>query len=212
VNTGKELVDLVNDTVYTQKNGVLVSWLPEELESSAVFIKLTEEARRHRNIQIDMGEESAKLKIERYGGRDDGKGQKRGYDHQQQQHQAQQWPQPGPPQGWGKGDMGKMGKMDMGKMGKMDMGKMGMDMGMKGKMDMGKMGMMDKGMGKMDMGKMGMPPMPMPWGMPQDDQGWGAFKGFKPAGKDGGKAMDKGWGPDKGAGKSGKDAGKGWKW
>jgi hypothetical protein len=45
------------------KQNLLEPLIPDDLESNAVFAKITEAARRHRNLMIDMGEEAAKLKI-----------------------------------------------------------------------------------------------------------------------------------------------------
>jgi len=59
-----DVVNLVHDTTrITAKTKVLDSQLDAEMESLQIFVKLTEEARRDRNLRIDLGEESAKLKI-----------------------------------------------------------------------------------------------------------------------------------------------------
>jgi len=59
-----DVVNLVHDTTrITSKTKVLDSQLDAEMESFQIFVKLTEEARRDRNLHIDLGEESAKLKI-----------------------------------------------------------------------------------------------------------------------------------------------------
>jgi len=50
--------------------------IPGDLETQVVFAKITEAARRHRRLLLDMGEESAKLKISR--GSDE-QGQKRDF-------------------------------------------------------------------------------------------------------------------------------------
>lgn len=63
VETFNELIDLVNDTVYATKKQVLESQLDAEMESLEIFTKLTEEARRYRNLRIALGEDSAKLKL-----------------------------------------------------------------------------------------------------------------------------------------------------
>eukprot|EP00439_Symbiodinium_sp_Y106_P045655 s5688_g5.t2 len=42
---------------------VLEPQLPDDLESTNLFVMLTEESRRDRNRRIDMGDDSAKLKI-----------------------------------------------------------------------------------------------------------------------------------------------------
>ena len=50
---------------------VLATQLPPELETYGIFIKLTEEARRYRGLQLDMGEEGAKINIQQgYKGHD----------------------------------------------------------------------------------------------------------------------------------------------
>jgi len=48
--------------VVTDKH-VLDAHLDDEMETLQIFVKLTEEDRRHRNLRIDLGEESAKLKF-----------------------------------------------------------------------------------------------------------------------------------------------------
>lgn len=58
-----ELVNLVEDTIRL-KGSVIESRLPESLESLGIFVKITEESRRDRTRLIDLGEESAKLKIQ----------------------------------------------------------------------------------------------------------------------------------------------------
>jgi len=59
-----DLVDLVKDSVYLTDKKVIASQLEADMESLQIFVKLTEEARRERNLLIDMGEESAKLKVQ----------------------------------------------------------------------------------------------------------------------------------------------------
>jgi len=63
VDAAKELIALVSDTVQVTSSQVMESQLPQDLETFAIFAKLTEEARRHRNLLVDSGEESARLKI-----------------------------------------------------------------------------------------------------------------------------------------------------
>jgi len=63
VETFKELLDLVNDAVYVSKKLVMESQLEAEMECLQIFVKLTEEERRYRNLQLALGEESAKLKL-----------------------------------------------------------------------------------------------------------------------------------------------------
>merc|ERR1711871_1762857 len=59
VQTAEELVRLVSDTIYVPKTKVLQSLVPAELESWEVFAKVTECARRHRALLVDMGRQSA---------------------------------------------------------------------------------------------------------------------------------------------------------
>ncbi|CAE7458753.1 Hnrnpu [Symbiodinium pilosum] len=64
VDSCEELVSMVSDTVLiTGKSKVLEPQLPDDLESTNLFVMLTEESRRDRNRRIDMGDDSAKLKI-----------------------------------------------------------------------------------------------------------------------------------------------------
>lgn len=64
VDSSEELVGLVSDTVLIMgKSKVLEPQLPDDLESTNLFVMLTEESRRDRNRRIDMGDDSAKLKI-----------------------------------------------------------------------------------------------------------------------------------------------------
>lgn len=63
-DTYEEVLQLVRDTVLLNpKRKVLEALLPEELEANNVFVMLTEESRRERNRRVDMGDESAKLKV-----------------------------------------------------------------------------------------------------------------------------------------------------
>jgi len=77
VQTMAELVAMVDDTVSVTAQSVIESIIPGDLETAAVYIKLTEDARRTRIINIDMGVEGAKLKI-RAGG-DNNHGEKRNF-------------------------------------------------------------------------------------------------------------------------------------
>merc|ERR1712194_796993 len=63
VETVKDLITLVNDSVYLSPKDVLETFVEAELESVQVFALLTEEARRDRKLRIDLGEEGAVLKI-----------------------------------------------------------------------------------------------------------------------------------------------------
>uniref|UniRef100_A0A7S1WDV0 B30.2/SPRY domain-containing protein n=2 Tax=Alexandrium catenella TaxID=2925 RepID=A0A7S1WDV0_ALECA len=63
LETFKELVDLVTDSVYVTKKQVIESQLDAEMECLQIFAKLTEEARRYRQLRLALGEESARLKL-----------------------------------------------------------------------------------------------------------------------------------------------------
>jgi len=63
VETCRELLQMVKDTVYVTKVQIIESQLPEELESLGMFVKLVEESRRYRKFRIDLGEESARLRL-----------------------------------------------------------------------------------------------------------------------------------------------------
>lgn len=71
VSTAAELCGLVNDAVHVNKN-ILETLVPAELESFGIFVKITESARRRRRLLVDMGDESAKLKVKQQGGGDNG--------------------------------------------------------------------------------------------------------------------------------------------
>jgi len=62
VNSMTDVVALVNDCIIV-KNKVLASLVPPTFESNVVFAKITEAARRFRLLQLDLGEESARLKV-----------------------------------------------------------------------------------------------------------------------------------------------------
>jgi hypothetical protein len=96
----EDLVELVNDTITVEKS-IISSLVPADLESHAVFAKLTESARRHRSILVDMGDESAKLKLNRQGGGGGG-----GDGDQQHGGQKRSWSDDGGNQGGGKGGWG----------------------------------------------------------------------------------------------------------
>jgi len=63
VESVKDIIELVPDAVYLTPQSVLATGLVEEMESFSVFPKLAEEARRHRNLRIALGQEEAKLKL-----------------------------------------------------------------------------------------------------------------------------------------------------
>lgn len=64
VETMHDLIDLIRDTaVVSRKVKVVETQLPDDLESLGIFVMLTEEARRDRLRRVDLGDESAKLKL-----------------------------------------------------------------------------------------------------------------------------------------------------
>ena len=63
VDTVKELVELAADSVRITDKDTIESLMAEEMENMQVFAQMTEEARRHRKYKLDLGEESAKLKL-----------------------------------------------------------------------------------------------------------------------------------------------------
>merc|ERR1719215_2556540 len=63
VDTYKDLIELVNDAVYVTPKNLVDSQLDAEMESLDIFLKLTEEARRYRNLRLALGEDAAKLKL-----------------------------------------------------------------------------------------------------------------------------------------------------
>lgn len=64
VESCKELLDLVEDALFISSQQVIESQLPEEMETFAMLVKLAEEDRRHRQLQLDVGNESARLNIQ----------------------------------------------------------------------------------------------------------------------------------------------------
>merc|ERR1712039_107425 len=66
--TSENVLDLIRDTVYLTDKQVLASQLDEDMECYQIMIKLTEAARRERALRIDLGDASAKLKIDNYQG------------------------------------------------------------------------------------------------------------------------------------------------
>lgn len=68
VDSVEEVIRLVRDTIIITKNPksklrVIESQLPDEMECLNVFIMLTEEHRRERQRRLDLGDDSAKLKL-----------------------------------------------------------------------------------------------------------------------------------------------------
>merc|ERR1712048_1424425 len=59
-----DLMKLVKDTIFFKKPLVIESQLWEDIECLGVFVKLTEEARRKRLLQIDLGDDSVKIKMQ----------------------------------------------------------------------------------------------------------------------------------------------------
>lgn len=57
------ILDLVGDTVQINNMKCLETLIPSELEKFSVFLKLTEEERRRRQLRVASGEEAAKLKL-----------------------------------------------------------------------------------------------------------------------------------------------------
>lgn len=62
VDSMQELLGLLDDTVWLSQD-VIEPLIPCDMENHNVFVKITEEARRHRELRLQLGEESAKLKI-----------------------------------------------------------------------------------------------------------------------------------------------------
>jgi len=62
VESAKELLDLMDDTVWVTKS-IVEPQIPAELESLTIFVRLTEESRRYRALMLELGDESARLKI-----------------------------------------------------------------------------------------------------------------------------------------------------
>lgn len=192
VNTVAELLALINDCIVVTTKSCLESLVPAELESNAVFAKITEAARRHRLLQVDMGEESARLKVKS----DKKDGWKDGGD----------WS--GRKRSWGEANGGG-GDKKSGTWGQKQTfwGQKKVAPSWSGGKDAGKDGGKDSGKGwnQKEGGKEG----GKGWSQ-KDAGGWrkaggkdgGKNWGGKDAGKDGGKS----WGGKDG----GKDAGKGW--
>ena len=63
VENYEDLVVFVKDTVTFNSQKVLTAHVSDELDNFDVFLKLTEEGRRERLIQADLGDESAVLKF-----------------------------------------------------------------------------------------------------------------------------------------------------
>mmetsp|Transcript_74141 Transcript_74141/g.206076 ORF Transcript_74141/g.206076 Transcript_74141/m.206076 type:complete len:881 (+) Transcript_74141:79-2721(+) len=63
VDSIRELMELVRDSVVVARNNVAEAQLPDDLDSAGIFVMLTEEARRDRIRRIDLGDETARLKL-----------------------------------------------------------------------------------------------------------------------------------------------------
>jgi len=118
----KDVCNLIDDTVFVNQQGILEPVLGDEMETFNVFLKLTEEARRHRHLQVDCGNEDAKLKINQALSSENQNGGKR--DSQGQQFN---W-QPGAGMNPMMNPMNPMAAMQM-QMQKMMTGMMGAQMG-----------------------------------------------------------------------------------
>eukprot|EP00930_Biecheleria_cincta_P096740 TRINITY_DN8853_c3_g1_i1.p1 TRINITY_DN8853_c3_g1~~TRINITY_DN8853_c3_g1_i1.p1 ORF type:complete len:858 (+),score=289.12 TRINITY_DN8853_c3_g1_i1:57-2630(+) len=68
VDETSDLLKLAKEFIFMNKSQVLESLLDEEWEYPQVFVKITEELRRHRALLVAMGDDSAKLKIANAGG------------------------------------------------------------------------------------------------------------------------------------------------
>jgi len=107
VQTTVELIELVNDTVNATKQSVMESLVPAELESNGIFCKITEAARRRRRLLVDMGDESAKLKMKQQGGDNNhGSHANQGNQGNQGQGQKRDWQGHGK-ESWGGDAKGK---------------------------------------------------------------------------------------------------------
>jgi len=132
VDSVEKLVDLVQDTVSIDDKKVLVAELDEERESLDLFLKLTEEGRKRRELLIDSGDESAILKFNQSalnassnGSQKKSGGDKGGKGWQQPQDKGagKGWQQPQAQKGWTPKGMGKGGPQFGGGKGKRPFGK-----------------------------------------------------------------------------------------
>lgn len=62
-DTNQKVIELVKDTVSLNDKKVLVPELSEDLDNFDIFLKLTEDCRRERQLNIDLGEKAAVLKF-----------------------------------------------------------------------------------------------------------------------------------------------------
>merc|ERR1719203_1716425 len=64
VDTIPELLDLIKDMVVVgRKVKVVEPQLPDDMESLGIFVMLTEESRRDRVRRVDLGDDTARLKL-----------------------------------------------------------------------------------------------------------------------------------------------------
>eukprot|EP00439_Symbiodinium_sp_Y106_P048707 s460_g6.t1 len=130
----EKVIDLVKDTVSLGERNMLTPELGEELDNFDLFLKLTEEGRRERDLNIDLGEDEAILKFNQAvlmsqlpipGGSQNNKGYQKGKEKGYQDQKGGKgkpggWPMQGYDGkgfGWGgggKGCMGPMGQMGPG--------------------------------------------------------------------------------------------------
>ncbi|CAE6965614.1 unnamed protein product [Symbiodinium sp. CCMP2592] len=75
-DTNQKVIELVKDTVSLNDKKVLVPELSEDLDNFDIFLKLTEDCRRERQLNIDLGEQSAVLKFKHSALLPSGSGQK----------------------------------------------------------------------------------------------------------------------------------------
>jgi len=130
VDSVEKLVDLVQDTVSVDDKKVLVAELDEERESLDLFLKLTEEGRKRRELLIDSGDESAILKFNQSAlnagsnGAQKGKtGGDKGFGKGSDKGAGKGWQQPQVQKGWTPKGMSKGGPQFGGAKGKRPFGK-----------------------------------------------------------------------------------------
>lgn len=59
----KKLLGMVDDTVYLSPKDLIGNMIGEDMENPQVFVKVTEEARRFRSLQLALGNTDAALKL-----------------------------------------------------------------------------------------------------------------------------------------------------
>eukprot|EP00442_Polarella_glacialis_P001634 CAMPEP_0115120122 /NCGR_PEP_ID=MMETSP0227-20121206/45498_1 /TAXON_ID=89957 /ORGANISM="Polarella glacialis, Strain CCMP 1383" /LENGTH=934 /DNA_ID=CAMNT_0002521721 /DNA_START=70 /DNA_END=2874 /DNA_ORIENTATION=+ len=131
VESATEVVGFVQDTVTLTDKSVLQAHLDEELDNFDLFLKLTEEARRERELLVDAGDDSAILKFNQTslgamtGGSSGNQGRRDNYRRDGQKGGAQ-GKGFGGPSGKGFGGPGNWGQQQQ------QQGQMGNQMGQKG--------------------------------------------------------------------------------